>query len=285
MIRGIGDNLLLLTAAEQYQRKTGEKLTLMTKYAEFFQYADCCYVLLGEHGYPLYLERLENRRHPKINETIKVGKFTLTTKFAVPGVGWHTNAEGNEFWGAPVGKHYLTVMYASLGLTGDIEIAPHLELTVAEKSFGRFSARKQVALMNGGKMRYKSLPTPTMQTIVNQLREKYDFVQIGAGRNEPLTGARNLQGKLTLRQTAAVLANSDLFVGAIGGLMHLARAVECPAVIAYAGEPPELCYYAGNAYVFPDGDSLSRLDPRAMAAAIETRLAEPREFPLQTATI
>jgi hypothetical protein len=275
----------LLTAAELYYRKTGEKLTLMTKYAEFFQYADFCYVLLGEHGYPLYLERLESRRRPKIDEIITVGKFALTTKFAVPGLGWHTNAAGNESCGAPVGKHYLTVMYASLGLTGDIEIAPRLELTVAEKQFGRLSAKKQIALMNGGKMKYKSLPTPVMQTIVNQLREKYDFVQIGARRDEPLTGVKNMQGQLTLRQTAAVLANSDLFVGAIGGLMHLARAVECPAVIAYAGEPPELCYYAGNAYVFPDGDLLSRLDPQAMITAIERRLTEPREFPRQSATI
>ncbi len=44
-----------------------------------------------------------------------------------------------------------------------------------------------------------------------------------------------------------MLRNCDLFVGLVGFLMHLARAVECPGVIVYGGrETPETTGYSCN---------------------------------------
>ena len=57
----------------------------------------------------------------------------------------------------------------------------------------------------------------------------------------------DLRGKTTLRQTAAILANSVVFVGLVGFLMHLARAVDCRSVIVYGGrELPSITGYACN---------------------------------------
>jgi ADP-heptose:LPS heptosyltransferase len=57
----------------------------------------------------------------------------------------------------------------------------------------------------------------------------------------------DLRGKTSLRESAAVLANSVLLLGQVGFLMHLARAVDRPAVIIYGGrEKPWQSGYSCN---------------------------------------
>jgi ADP-heptose:LPS heptosyltransferase len=56
-----------------------------------------------------------------------------------------------------------------------------------------------------------------------------------------------LRGKTTIRESAAILSNSMVFVGLVGFLMHLARAVECRSVIVYGGrEAPWQSGYSSN---------------------------------------
>jgi ADP-heptose:LPS heptosyltransferase len=69
------------------------------------------------------------------------------------------------------------------------------------------------------------------QAVVNALSGQLNFVQVGSSGDPKLDNVIDLRGKTTLRQAAAVLARSRLFVGLVGGLMHLARAVDCSAVI------------------------------------------------------
>ena len=57
----------------------------------------------------------------------------------------------------------------------------------------------------------------------------------------------DLRGRTNLRQSAAVLANSLVFIGLSGFLMHLARAVDCRSVIIYGGrEKPAITGYVAN---------------------------------------
>lgn len=80
----------------------------------------------------------------------------------------------------------------------------------------------------------KSWPVERMQHVVNQLNAAgYKIVQLGANNDVPLDDARHMQGSCSLRASGAILANAQLFIGLEGGLMHLARAVETPAVIVY----------------------------------------------------
>ena len=55
-------------------------------------------------------------------------------------------------------------------------------------------------------------------------------------RYPPLKGALDLRGKTGLREAAAILSNSLVFIGQVGFLMHLARAVDCRSVIVYGGQ-------------------------------------------------
>jgi ADP-heptose:LPS heptosyltransferase len=72
-------------------------------------------------------------------------------------------------------------------------------------------------------------------------------VQVGSASDLRLEGAIDLRGKTSHRQTAAILANSLVFVGLVGFVMHLARAVDCRSVIIYGGrEKPTITGYVAN---------------------------------------
>jgi ADP-heptose:LPS heptosyltransferase len=88
-----------------------------------------------------------------------------------------------------------------------------------------------------------------MQNVVDGLRGMgLSVVQLGAPTDEPLQGVTDLRGKTLLRQAAAVLSNSRLFIGLEGGLVHLARAVETRSVVIYTGyTKPEETGYPENA--------------------------------------
>lgn len=249
---GIGDQILLLAAAEQYYRKTGEKLLLACQYRQLFHGADFCWVLDSPDSEILekiYAEHAKaNKKHAGNTVTISGAEFKV--KF-IPALNFSINKDGRFIRRWP-DKHILARLCERLGLSGEMEIAPQLRLADDEKTFGRFSEKKQIAIMAGGRVEYKHFSPEIAQRVVNAFRTDYDVVQIGGKGDPPLADARHVMGELPLRKTAAILFHSDVFVGAIGGLMHMARAVGCPSVIAFAGEPLTYEYYATNSYVFSD---------------------------------
>jgi hypothetical protein len=72
-----------------------------------------------------------------------------------------------------------------------------------------------------------------MQYIVDTLKNDFQFVQIGS-LNDPLLHNTLDLRCLSLLQYADLLKNARLFVGNIGGLMHLSRAMNTRAAIAYS---------------------------------------------------
>jgi ADP-heptose:LPS heptosyltransferase len=94
----------------------------------------------------------------------------------------------------------------------------------------------------------KQWPPERMQQVVAALlQDGHHVVQVGLSAESPLPGAMDLRGKLSLRETGAVLSQSRLFIGLVGGLMHMARAVDCRAVIVYGGrELAALSGYRAN---------------------------------------
>ena len=304
---GVGDQLMFLAAAERYFQKTGEKLLLAHQYPELAGNSDSSLILAGadsETVERLYVEQSQAKKN-FTGRSVLIDGVEFNLKY-VSYYDLRVNRKGLFINRLP-DKHILARLCERLGLAGEIEIAPRLNLDGGEKEFGRLSGKRQIALMTGGKMRYKHFPPGLAGAIIEALGSEYDFVQLGGVGDPPLAGARPLMGKLTLRQTAAVLYNSVLFVGAIGGLMHLARAVGCPSVIAFAAEPLASEYYTTNSYVFasvpcaecaegrldPFYDPcpheyrcLSGIGPGQMIAAVREKLsAAPAGYPPQTASL
>ena len=88
------------------------------------------------------------------------------------------------------------------------------------------------------------------QAVVNIFRGEFDFIQVGSTLDPRLAHVQDVRGA-AIRETAAILHHSRIFVGNAGFLMHLARAVECLSVIIYGGrEAPWLTGYKCNANLY-----------------------------------
>jgi ADP-heptose:LPS heptosyltransferase len=135
-----------------------------------------------------------------------------------------------------------------MGLSGEINIVSELKLPDGEIKTAEF-ARGKIAIMCGGLVKYKSFPVELANEIIAKVPD-YDFIQIGISKDQRITGATYMSGKFSLRETAAVLKNCELFIGLIGGLMHLVRTVGTPSVIAYGAEPANYDTYACNIQIF-----------------------------------
>jgi ADP-heptose:LPS heptosyltransferase len=91
----------------------------------------------------------------------------------------------------------------------------------------------------------KEWGVPNFQALRNLLSE-HRFVQIGMNADPLLENVVDARG-LKIRHSAAVLHSSMFFLGLVGGLMHLARAVGTRSAIIYGGyEHPEITAYQGN---------------------------------------
>ena len=239
---GMGDGLMFATVAHKLFEQTGQKILVAHKNKELFENNPYIVVTNAIYDHPGHLSLEDIDFLKKIN--FEIVFVTI----------WLSHQVDNKKFNFTYPKQPLIAQLASrCGIDDVIELKPEIYLTNEEKAFGRFfpKDRKQIAIMSSALSPRKQYPY--FQQIVDALKDEYDFVQIGAKEDHLLSGVKeNMAGKLTLRQTAGVLYNSDLFVGEIGGLMHMARAVDCPAVIAFSGsEPEKFVHYICNINVGP----------------------------------
>lgn len=221
----LGSQLLLLYAAQIRHRMTGVRSLLGTTVPELFSAAgDFCDVLNDMSALNI------GARFPAL---ARAGLSVLPLTYFQPG-----KTADNRLKAELTHRHLLADFCAGMGLSGRVLLDPLFPLRPEEQNFGRFFDESQIAIMSEGKERRKTWGADRMQEVVDALRSRYNFIQIGAPTDAPLSGVLDKRGAFPLRQVAAVLHNSDLFLGGIGALMHLARGVHCPAVITYSLSEP-----------------------------------------------
>lgn len=228
---GIGDDLLLSAVFHELQQRGQRDFWVMSKHPELYRLNTDVGVLVPHR------ERYD----------ILVKKFGA--KVVYP---WYTSYHPAFDRDDPMPEqHLISVMCQKAGITGDVTLRPYLVLGADEEQRGRLVPR-QVAIQSSGldakhSMLNKNWPLERYQAVVSSLQDRYDFVQVGSRNDPPLAGALDLRGRTSLRETAAVLRGSLAFVGQVGFLMHLARAVDCRAVIVYGGrETPAQSGYPCN---------------------------------------
>ena len=163
----------------------------------------------------------------------------------------HTGYDATRDLDLPPDEHILIRMCRLARITGPVELRPYIFLTPQELAAGKL-AENQVAIQSSGlaspvAMKNREWYPERFQELCAQLRSDVRVIQVGSASDMKLEGAIDLRGQTTLRQTAAVLANSLVFIGLVGFNMHLARAVDCRSVIIYGGrEKPAISGYVAN---------------------------------------
>jgi hypothetical protein len=158
----------------------------------------------------------------------------------------------------PPTRHYIAEICARAGITGHISLRPYLALTERERetydwATGRVAIQSAAVAPKASPLTNKQWSHERFQAVVDALANDYKFVQLGTIDDRPLRGVDDLRGQTSIRQTAAILSHTRLFVGTVGFLMHLARAVECPGVIVYGGrEAPWQSGYICNINFYSD---------------------------------
>lgn len=152
----------------------------------------------------------------------------------------------------PPNKHIIASICENAGLKGNIHLRPYLTLDKEEIlqtcEYNGFIAIQSSGLDGPIPMKNKQWFSERFAEVVSRLKNTLPFVQLGSASDPPLPEVTvDLRGKTSIRETASVLANSRLYIGNVGFLMHLARAVDCPGVIIYGGrEAPWQSGYLAN---------------------------------------
>lgn len=235
--RNIGDQIILQRALQIYSQTKKEKVLVGTMLPELWEGSNFYLVRLAEEKLHCYSKPLFDQLNELGIKAIFLSQEELIKK-------------GSKFIRTYGPYHIVGNIASKLGIEGEVDVNLHLNLSNEEQEFGRFSkyGQKQVAIMSGGLQRYKTYPTRKLQYIVDQLvKEGILVVQVGVSKDPLLNNVFDLRSKLEIREVASVLHNSDLFVGGIGGLMHMANAVDCPSVVIYsAAEPEYIVNYDNN---------------------------------------
>jgi len=275
---GVGDELLMSTVFHEMAKRGIARPAFMSRYPDLFTHNPEVSALLPWDPRLLELHKMLGRK-PKY-----------------PCYMYERIAEADVHYCPPY--PIVARMCKMSGVFGSVDIRPYLYLTDQEKEAGRVT-RRQVAIMSSGmsalhKHLNKQWMPARYQAVVDALKDQYDFVQVGDFSDPLLEHTLDLRGKTTIRQTAAILSRSLLFVGQIGFLMHLARAVGCRSVIVYGGrEMPYQSGYTCNENLYTplacspcwkenhcdfDRECLTRIQPEHVLAAISRqreRAGEP----------
>jgi Glycosyltransferase family 9 (heptosyltransferase) len=227
---GIGDDLLCTTVARELRKRDFGKVWVGARYPELF---DC---------------NPDMRAVP-----IADWRYGTLARFLGADVRplWYTVYEPEIDRDPEPPNHIAAMMCQKAGISGRVSIKPYLFLRRDERAEGKF-ADNQIAIQSSTRsaatpLQNKEWLPQRFQSVVNAFCDRFQFVQLGSLADPKLDGVIDLRGKTTLRQAAATISQSRLFVGLVSGLMHLSRAVDRSAVIVYGGrERPEISGYICN---------------------------------------
>jgi hypothetical protein len=225
-----GDDLLCTTVAHELAKRGAKKIWMMSKNAELFQNSrDVEKVVPVDYRFREYTW-LRGKKWQQLN----YGQLDLENDRSVP---------------PP--RHILAELCGRAEITGRVALRPYFFLTDEERAKSAWAVGT-IAIQSSGlggqmMMRNKQWFPERFQAVVNALKNDFKFVQLGSPNDPLLAGVEDRRGKTSMRESAAIFANAKLFLGNVGFLMHLARAVECPSVVIFGGrEAPWQSGYSCN---------------------------------------
>jgi hypothetical protein len=239
-----GDDLLCTTVLRELRKRGARSLLMMSNYPDIFKYNDdATYVTpVGSqyHGNP----RIERFRH-----------FAKIWRRSFRRLEEYAPFDFSRDQSAAPSRHIIAELCANAGIAGPVSVKPNLVLSSAEKEFGAWASGRIVIQSSGRGAKYPMLNKEwypeRFQAVVDSLCDEFDFVQLGSVGDPLLTDVRDLRGATSIRESASILFHAHLYIGTVGFLMHLARAVDCPSVIIFGGrEAPWQSGYTCNVNLY-----------------------------------
>jgi hypothetical protein len=230
---GLGDHLLCTAVLHELRQRGQDGIWIMSDYPELFAGSD-------------HAERV-------VPVGDKYENFMRVWRRRVPYL-FYALFDGLD-QDVPPPRHIIAELCARAEVTGSIALRPYLKLTCAEKaekSWARGCIVIQSSVMSAKyPMLNKQWDPERFQRVVDALYDEFEIVQLGLPTDPELQHVKDLRGVTSVRQSAAILHNARLYIGGVGFLMHLARAVECPSVIVYGGrEAPWQSGYVCNVNLY-----------------------------------
>jgi hypothetical protein len=232
---GFGDDLLLGSVLHELNARGVRRLAVISRLTELFD------------GYPFPVAVLDESHWPALNAMLRWGRRVTKPVY-------YRGFEPPDI-DVPSKGHIIAEMVRHCGIRGPVRLRTWLYLTEAERGKGicepNQAAIQCVSTNSVNPSPNKLWPPERYQEVVDQNRGRLRFVQLGSRNDPPLNGVRDLRGRTTIRESAAILSQSRVFVGYVGFLMHLARAVGCRSVIVFGGrEHPSQSGYIANENLF-----------------------------------
>jgi ADP-heptose:LPS heptosyltransferase len=228
---GIGDDLMCTTIFRELKKRGRGSIAMATRHPGLFEHnAD--------------VDKVIHHPNLRISEWLNLGLPLLRMGYS--------EYDPMTDRDTPLNEHVLIKLCKLAGISGPVELRPYLFLTREEFTAGRH-APEQVVMQSSAlgapwPMRNKEWYIERFQEICAELRAEVKVIQLGSANDPKLEGALDFRGRTTIRQSAAILANSLVYIGLEGFLMHLARAVDCRSVIIYGGriKPTQIGYVANK---------------------------------------
>ena len=113
----------------------------------------------------------------------------------------------------------------------------------AQRKRDELSTNKPIlAICTKSKEPVKNWPTEYWADLISELLPSYFIIQLG-DKNEPkFEGVTRYAGELSMRESAAILSQTDHFIGPDSLLMHMANGLEIPSTIIFGGSRPVGCF-------------------------------------------
>lgn len=231
---GMGDAVMALAVARNYYAHTGKIFHIGHNCVDIF--TGCKYIVCHSK-YAFWSLTAESQQQAESEGYCLVSLFYFSYRQVC-----------SDYWiNYSIHKNLVSLFCSQVGLNGEIELQPILELTEEEKKVGEF-AKGKIAVISTGVASYKTWSLVKLQEVIDSFPEQ-KFIQLGMYTDPLLNNVEDCRGRFTLRQVAGILFHSRLFFGPVGGMMHLARSVNCPALILLPSFESAPWYYSGFDYL------------------------------------
>ena len=99
-----------------------------------------------------------------------------------------------------------------------------------------------LAVCTKSKESVKNWPEANWLELIQNLKANFSTIQLGDDREPTLEGVHRYAGKLSMRESAAILSRADYFIGPDSLLMHIANGLDVPSTIIFGGSRPVACF-------------------------------------------